>query len=278
MSEQSFLSEIDRFIESGVNSEKKETKTQKKGTIKVLKILVICLLVVLVVEALAYFIIIPNTTECTVTFSGLETLEVNDVRASLAQACGTNWLRFDTSVAASRLLGYSAVETVSVQKSFPNKIVVNVQERNPVAITLANVNDKTVPALIDKNGVLFALANEKVSESLPLITGFDITTFFEGMRLDSKFSPLIKQIADIQKSNSNYFQVISEIVISPKQYDNYELVIFPVHTKTRVLVDRNFTEDALKYMMVALDVVKSVSPSVSELDLRYGTISYKIDN
>ncbi len=277
MSEQSYLNEIDRFIDSGVKHEKPQAKTQKRGMLKILKILVVTLLIVLVVEAIAYFIIIPNTTEYTVSFSGLETLEVNDLRTNLAQACGKNWLRFDTSVAASRLLGYSAVETVSVQKSFPNKIVVNVQERNPVAITLANVNDKTVPALIDENGVIFALASEAVSESLPLITGFDISTFFEGMRLDSKFSPLIKQIANIQKSNANYFQVISEIVISPKQYDNYELVIFPVHTKTRVLVDRNFTEDALKYMMVALDVVKSVSPSVSELDLRYGTISYKID-
>ncbi len=276
MSEQTYLSEIDNYIAASTSESAKVSKPQKRSMLKILKILIFTLFAVLIVEAIAYFIIIPNTTACTVSFSGIEILDANELSSTLAETCGTNWLSFDTSRAASRLLSYSAIESVAVQKHFPNKIMVSIQERTPVALTLANVNERTIPALIDENGVMFALANEKVPQSLPLITGFDIDTFFEGMRLDSKFSPLLKQVSEIQKSNANYFQVISEIFITPKEYDNYELVIYPVHTKTRVLVDRNFTEDALKYMMVALDVVKSVSPSVSELDLRYGTVSYKV--
>ncbi len=277
MSEQSIWSEVDNYIAANSGQIKTEVKPQKKSIFKILKILIFTLLVVLLIEAVAYFIVIPNTTASVVSFSGLKTLQASELASVLEKTCGTNWLRFNTSQAASKLLTYTAVESVSVQKSFPNKINIVIAERNPVALTLANVNSKTVSALIDENGVVFALANGQVEESLPLITGFEIDTFFEGMRLDSKFSPLLKQVSKIQESNANYFQVISEILISPKEFDNYELIIYPVHTKTRVLVDRNFTEDALKYMMVALDVVKTVSPSVSELDLRYGTVSYKIE-
>ncbi len=273
MNNESILNDISSYIPESSTVNKKE---QKRGMRKILTILVGTLALVLAIEAVAFFVIIPNTQACTVSFSGLQTLDAEDLGVNLAQVCGTNWLHFDTSMAASRLLTYSAVESVSVQKSFPNKIIIDVTERTPVALTLATVGSKTIPALIDENGVVFAQAKNGVSESLPLITGLNIDTFFEGMRLDSKFSPLLKQVSEIQKSNANYFQVISEILISPKEYDNYELVIYPVHTKTRVLVDRNFTEDALKYMMVALDVVKSVSPSVTELDLRYGTVSYKM--
>ncbi len=276
MSEQSLWGELDNFIPQTTVETAKGNSGQKKSIYKILKILVCTLVVVLLIEAIAYFIVIPNTTACTVSFSGLQTLNANEVGSDLAQYCGSNWLHFDTSVATSRLLSYSAVESVSVQKQFPNKIIVDVSERTPVALTLTQIESRTVPALIDKNGVVFGLANDAEFDTLPLITGFGIETFFEGMRLDSKFAPLLQQIADIQKSNSNYLQVISEILITPKAYDNYELVIFPVHTKTRVLVDRNFSEDALEYMLVALDVVQSVSPSVSELDLRYGTVSYKI--
>ena len=34
-------------------------------------------------------------------------------------------------------------------------------------------------------------------------------------------------------------------------------------------------EDALQYMMVVLDVVNSIEPDVSEIDLRYGSVSYR---
>ncbi len=273
MSEQSFLSDLSDYMPEY----SQETKSvQKNNTKKILAILVCTLALVLGIEAIAYFVVIPNTTACTVSFSGLENLDANELGSSLAQSCGTNWLHFDTSIAANRLLSYSAVESVSVQKRFPNKIIVDVKERTPVALTLATIDSRTIPVLIDENGVVFEAGNTNTERALPLITGFEIDTFFEGMRLESKFAPLLKQVSEIQKSNIDYFQVISEILITPKEYDNYELVIYPVHTKTRVLVDRNFSEDALKYMMVALDVVKSVSPDVSELDLRYGTVSYKM--
>ena len=43
----------------------------------------------------------------------------------------------------------------------------------------------------------------------------------------------------------------------------------------RVLTDRALNEDALQYMMVVLDVVNSIEPDVSEIDLRYGSVSYR---
>ena len=49
----------------------------------------------------------------------------------------------------------------------------------------------------------------------------------------------------------------------------------PEDAKIRVLADRALNEDALKYMMVVLDVVKSTEPDVSEIDLRYGSVSYR---
>ncbi len=259
------------------NFDTKNSTTKKKSSIfTALKILVITLSIVLVIEAIAYFLIIPNTTTSKLSFIGLQTLESRELSTSITEYCGTNWSRFDTSLAASRMLSFSAVESVSVSKRLPNRIIIEVKERTPIAFTLATINNKTLPVLIDKNGVLFGLADGDVASNLPLITGLSLETFFEGMRLDSKFFPLLQQISNIHETRSEFFSVISEILITPKEFDNYELIIYPVHTKTKVLIDRNFSEESLKYMMVALDVVNSVSPSVSELDLRYGTVSYKI--
>ena len=61
----------------------------------------------------------------------------------------------------------------------------------------------------------------------------------------------------------------------PKEYGNYELALYPSQAKVKVLSDRNLNEDALQYMMVVLDVVNSIEPEVSEIDLRYGAVSYR---
>ena len=95
------------------------------------------------------------------------------------------------------------------------------------------------------------------------------------MRIPAKYRTLIEQIERIQELPQKYFAAVSEICVLPKKYGNYELMIIPVNSKTRVLTDRVLNEKALQDMMVVLDVVKSIAPNASEIDLRYGSISYR---
>ena len=62
----------------------------------------------------------------------------------------------------------------------------------------------------------------------------------------------------------------------PKDTGNYELALIPAQSKIKVLTDRALNEDALKYMMVVLDVVNKIGADVYEIDLRYGSVSCKI--
>lgn len=43
-------------------------------------------------------------------------------------------------------------------------------------------------------------------------------------------------------------------------------------------MDRNLTLESLQYMMVVLDVLNTIEPNISEVDLRYGSVSYKTNN
>lgn len=85
----------------------------------------------------------------------------------------------------------------------------------------------------------------------------------------------MEQIASIRSLSQKYFAAISEIQVVPKEFGNYELVLYPINSHVKVLTDRSLNEDALKYMMVVLDVVNSIEPNVSEIDLRYGSVSYR---
>ena len=85
----------------------------------------------------------------------------------------------------------------------------------------------------------------------------------------------MEQINDIWEINPAYFNALSEIRIIPTDFGSYELMLYPMQSQVRFLVDRTFDEITLQYMMVILDVIDSVEPDVVEVDMRYGTVSYK---
>ena len=97
----------------------------------------------------------------------------------------------------------------------------------------------------------------------------------KGMRIPSKYRPLIDQISKISELPQHYFASLSEICVLPKDSGNYELALIPAQSKVKVLTDRALNEDALKYMLVVLDVVTQVGKdNVAAIDMRYGSISY----
>ena len=188
-----------------------------------------------------------------------------------------SWTGFDTDRAASILSNVSYIERVSVDKRFPDKIFISVKERVPVAKTILSVNGVSKSVQIDENCVLFSIQSDSILQdsSVPLISGLPIENLQEGVRLPAKYRVLMEQISAIRNLPQKYFAAISEIQVVPKEYGNYELVLYPTQAKVRVLTDRSLTEDALKYMMVVLDVVNSIEPDVVEVDLRYDSLSYR---
>jgi cell division protein FtsQ len=68
---------------------------------------------------------------------------------------------------------------------------------------------------------------------------------------------------------------LSEICVVPKSSGGYELVLIPAQSKIRVFMDRSLNIDSLKYMMVVLDVIQQLGQTVSEVDLRYQSVSIR---
>ena len=251
---------------------KKSEKTDKKFVL--IKIVVFILFILLAFEVVIYIFIVPCLAPVKINYSTTKNSSV--FSKMLGAMKEKSWIHFDSSEAVSILSSLAFVENVSVEKKFPDKVIIDVKERTPVAMTFVNVDGHTVSVQIDENGVLFPSVGEVVSDgSIPLITGLPFEYVQNGMRLPAKYRSFMEQIAKIKKLPQKYFAVISEIHVIPKDYGNYELILYPVHSKIRVLTDRTLDESALQYMMVMLDVVNSIEPNAVEIDLRYGSISYR---
>jgi len=254
-------------LQGGVKNKEKQRS--------VLKITFFILLSVCLLEGAIYFIIMPWTSAVEVSFSGLQTLKAEELGRGLSLHCGSRWLGFNTATAAAHIASYSAVESVAVEKRFPNQVFIKITERVSVALMFAQSEGKTRFVHVDKNGVLFTVNGTPLS-SIPLLTGFDAEIVSEGMRIDAGYRELLKQIAEIRESNPAYFSLISEIKVAVKEYGNYELAVYPLHVHARVLTDAELNEAALQTMLLTLDVIYDLEPNVCEVDMRRGATSYKV--
>lgn len=255
-------------------SDKSEKKDKK---VFLVKILVFVLAVLLFAELIISMVLVPCFSKPSITVSGLKSASQQEFTELLGSMKTSSWLRFDTQRAASLLSSVPYIDSVDVSKVFPGRVIVSVKERVPVAKTVINNGGRYISVQIDKNGVLFT-GNRQKSDTdyeIPLVSGLPVEKFREGMSIPANYRVLLDQIETVRSRSQKYFAAISEIQVVQKEYGNYELVLYPVHKHVRVLTDRSLNEEALKYMMVVLDVVDSIEPDVSEIDLRYGSVSYR---
>ena len=265
--------ENDTFLSEEFDISSNE-KTEKK--IKFIKTIFCILCFALLCELVIYKYVMPSFSSPKVTVTGQKEYSAEEIARMLLPMNSTNWFNFDVDQAVSLLSSEAGIDHVIVEKRFPDKIFVNVTEREPVAVTFVLEKGRTKPVQIDKNGVLFPGKNNPAAEAaLPIVSGIPVEYMSKGMRIPSKYRPLIDQISKISELPQHYFASISEICVLPKESGNYELALIPSQSKVKVLTDRALNEDALKYMLVVLDVVNQIgTDEVAAVDLRYGSVSY----
>ena len=265
--------ENDYFLSEDMDSTS-EGKTERK--IKFIKTIFCVLCFALLCELVIYKYVMPSFSSPKVTVTGQKDYTAEEIARLLLPMNSTSWFDFDVDQAVSILSSEAGIDHVIVEKRFPDKIFINVSEREPVAVTFVMDKGSTKPVQIDKNGVLFPGKNNPAAEAaLPILSGLPVEYMSKGMRIPSKYRPLIDQIAKISELPQHYFASLSEICVLPKDSGNYELALIPSQSKVKVLTDRALNEDALKYMLVVLDVVNQIgTDEVAAVDLRYGSVSY----
>lgn len=266
--------ENDYFISSEGESDSSRSAENK---IKIIKVIFILLCVVLIGELVAYKYIMPSFSNPKVTVSGQKNYTAEEIARKLLRMNATTWFDFDVTQAVAILSSEAGIESVSVEKRFPDKIFINVVEREPVAVMFVADGGHTYPLEIDKYGVLFDVRENLMPDTsvVPIVSGLPVEYMAQGMRIPNVYHPLIDQISQISALPQKYFAGISEICVLPNEFGNYELALFPAQSKIKVLTDRALNEEALKYMMVVLDVINQIGTAVSEVDLRYGSVSIK---
>lgn len=251
-------------------------KTVKINKVVVLKILIFLLSLFILLECLFYFIFLPMSSGCNVLIQGDTGMKRGDFLSFAGIGEDEKWLNFDTASVATKLARNPLYESVFVEKKIPNIIEISLKQREPVAVLFALVDNRTIALEVDKNGIVFRVGNTRIDQKLPILTGLTIDNPEVGIAVNQKIKPLLENISSLQRNSPVLLSSISEIKIEQKNYGGFELVLYPVLSSVRVRVDKALNEDTLQYMMLVLDVVKDLALDIDELDIRAGTVAYRL--
>ena len=256
-----------------VITKKKPNEKIEKG----LKRLLIIAVIILAAELIWLFGVSPFIPFSSVEVHGIQGLTRPQILSLAGVDDNSSFFSTNVNVIKEKLSSHILVESAVVIKRFPDKLSIFLNPRQAAAVTLANINSRQVMIYIDRHGVFYKIENGDLKEkaNIPVISGIENANL--NMRLPSALVPLVENLEKISESSPELLSAISEIRIERKEWDGYDLILFPVHSGIRVRVENNFTEDTLRYMLLMLNVFGTDDNRPQEIDFRSGIGSYKIE-
>jgi len=255
------------------NGERKTDTAYKK-----LKYILTFIVVILGVEMIWLFGVSPCMPFSSVTVYGIPEMDEAAVLALAGIGRHSSYMTVNEKAAEQALLAMPAIRSARVVKHFPNKAEIRLERRRAAAVVLMERAGEVFPAVIGGDGILInmgreGLANEK---TLPVISGLMLEGVYPGMRLPRIYNSLFGQLETLTEKAPELMAAISEIRINHKNYDGYDLTLFPAHRGVRVKLNDNINEETIRYMLLMLDVLSTKSENIREIDFRTGTASYYI--
>jgi cell division protein FtsQ len=270
------LSDYYAYTEERILQNKKNSSVLDRR----LKRILIILAMVVAGELCWLLFISPCMPLQAVEVRGIPDIERGLILARAGITSRSSYMTVNTAGAEAALEGIYQVESATVIKHFPDRVLITLEPRKAAAFTLTRIADKITPVFFDRQGVIFKIGNgygdELLSSSIPLISGLALEEPVLGMRLSPVFARFFTGLERIHASAPDLLTAISEIEIHQKIYDGFDLILYPNHNPVRIRVAAELNEDMLRYMMLVIDVIVSQGTQVDEIDFRTGTASYTL--
>ncbi len=215
-----------------------------------------------------WFLTSPQFAIRRIEIYGLESLSEDDILKKLPFARGDNLLLISTDEAQRRLMADARIDSVSVSKSFPDGVVIEVHEKKPVYL----LNCGRLWG-VSRDGVAIPIDNPREIPSLPIIVSNDnyIPTAYHEI-VDSNIVKVVVFLNRIWEKDPNFLDSISE-VYSPMSGE-YDLVL----TGSGIVVRMSEDNDVFDELGIIISNLDTDTISPYEIDLRFpgqGIVRFK---
>ncbi|MBN2509647.1 MAG: FtsQ-type POTRA domain-containing protein [Spirochaetales bacterium] len=180
----------------------------------------------------------------------------------------------DTAVMEARIESYPSVLDAVVKEQFPNKLLIHVIPRTPVAVLLAG--DRVKAFCVDQEGVLFR--SPFPEEGLPILSGVKTADVKFGDRIHGSLTPMLNGLENLRTNRPVIYNLLSEIKIQRLADREYDGWLYFSHSRVKARTDLDFAVEQMEHIVLMIDLVEKqgIAPGVEELDFRSGNVVLKM--
>jgi cell division protein FtsQ len=197
---------------------------------------------------------------------------------------GEHWYSVSPAALEKRLEANPLVRQARVEKVFPDTLRMTVWGRVPAAVVLAASGGRTVPVLVDGDGVVYKIGSTSAEIDLPVISGISAGDTALGSALPRAYGRIFSDLRALRAAAPALYALVSEVKVSAAPADDaqgpgsFDLLLFltcsPVPVRARGAID----ETLLRSTLMVLDLLsrQGVVKNIQELDFRSGDVVYKV--
>jgi cell division protein FtsQ len=196
---------------------------------------------------------------------------------------GEHWYSVSVSAIQKRLEASPLVRRATVERIFPDTILLKLWGRQPAALVLATSEGRSLPVLVDEQGVVFKVGTSNGDLDLPVVSGLAVGDVSLGAQLPMSYRALFADLRAMREKAPALCAAVSEVrVIDGGSADaspqNLELLVYLTSSPVPIRAQGSLDENLVKYALMTTDLLsrQGVLKDIQELDFRGGDVVYKL--
>jgi len=150
-----------------------------------------------------------------VQVTGESPLPETEVLAAAGIATGAPLVGLDAAAVRARLEALPLVRRAEVRVLFPGTVRLTLARRVAVALVVAESGGRSVPALVDADGTIFAIARRAEEADLPVLSGVRLDEAGIGSSLGIAAASLSADLAALAARSPALYRQVSEVRLEP---------------------------------------------------------------
>jgi len=209
---------------------------------------------------------------------------------------GDHWYSISELAIQKRLESSPLVRRANVQRVFPDTVRVTLWGRQPAALVLAAQDGRTVPVLVDEEGVVYRVGATGADLDLPVVSGITAGSVALGAALPTPVRAVFADLRSLRDRAPDLYALVSEVRITASAGaqsasggaqsasggaagfpQDLELLVYLTSARVPIRTRGALDESFVKYALMVIDLLsrQGVLRDIQELDFRSGDVVYR---
>jgi cell division protein FtsQ len=236
-----------------------------------------------------------------VLVAGESPLPEAEVLAAAGIRTGEPLLGLDPDGVRARLEALPLVRHAEVRVQFPATVRLTLERRKAVALVVAESDGRSLPALVDADGTIFAMARSAEEADLPVLSGIRLGEAALGSSVGADSGSLLADLAVLAEHSPALFRAVSEVRLESttpagateraagaerateraagaEGIAGPEFLLYLVSSPVPVRARGSLDERLLQYSLMAQELLskQGILGDIQELDFRGGEVVYRM--